>query len=53
MVCDYRALNRITNPESTALPLIKEALDQVVGAKHFCQIDPIEGYYPLPIKEED
>jgi len=32
MVCDYRALNKITVPDSNPVPLISEAIDQVSGA---------------------
>lgn len=39
MVCDSRALNNITIPDSNSLLLIEEALDQVAGASIFSQID--------------
>eukprot|EP00178_Gracilaria_changii_P003742 TRINITY_DN1564_c0_g2_i1.p1 TRINITY_DN1564_c0_g2~~TRINITY_DN1564_c0_g2_i1.p1 ORF type:complete len:336 (+),score=33.80 TRINITY_DN1564_c0_g2_i1:769-1776(+) len=53
MVCYYRALNRITVPDATPLPLIDEALDQVAGATIFSQIDLVGAYYQMRIKEED
>lgn len=53
MVCDYRALNRITIPDSNPLPLIEEALDQLSGAKVFSQIDLIGAYHQMRIREED
>ena len=53
MVCDYRALNKITIPDSNPLPLIDEALDQVAGAKVFSKIDLIGAYHQMRIKQED
>eukprot|EP00171_Calliarthron_tuberculosum_P003840 IDg3840t1 len=35
MVCDYRALNKITIRDANPLPLVNEALDQVSGAVVF------------------
>lgn len=53
MVCDYRALNKITIPDANPLPLISEALDQVAGATVFSQIDLIGAYHQMRIREED
>jgi len=53
MVCDYRALNKITIPDSNPLPLINEALDQVAGARIFSQIDLIGAYHQMRVREED
>lgn len=53
MVCDYRALNKITIPDSNPLPLINEALDQVSGATIFSQIDLIGAFHQMRIREED
>lgn len=39
MVCNYRALNKITISDFNPLPLINEALDRVAGATIFAQID--------------
>lgn len=35
MVCDYKALKKITIADSNPLPLIGEAIDQVAGATIF------------------
>eukprot|EP00737_Agarophyton_chilense_P001727 gb/GEZJ01001943.1/.p1 GENE.gb/GEZJ01001943.1/~~gb/GEZJ01001943.1/.p1 ORF type:complete len:214 (-),score=23.25 gb/GEZJ01001943.1/:977-1618(-) len=53
MVGDYCALNRITIPDATPLPLIDEALDQVAGAKFFSQIDLVGAYHQMRIMDED
>lgn len=53
MVCDFRALNRITIPDSTPWPLIEEAFDQVSGAKIFSHIDLIGAYPQMRVKDSD
>lgn len=53
MVCDYSALNMISIPESTSLPLIEESLDHTVGAMIFSQIDVVGLYHPLRVNEKD
>ena len=32
MVCDYRALNKITLPDSNPIPLIDETIDSMVSS---------------------
>ncbi len=51
MVCDYRALNKITIQDSNPLPLITEALDQVAGARIFSKIDLLGAYHQMRIRE--
>lgn len=53
MVCDYRALNKITIPDSNPLPLISEALHQVSGATVFSKTDLLGAYHQMRIREED
>ena len=53
MVCDYRALNRITITDSNPVPLISEALDQVSGACISSKIDLLGAYHQMRIREED
>lgn len=53
MVCDYRALNKITIADSNPLSLIGEAIDQVKGATVFSQLDLIGAYHQMRIREED
>lgn len=53
MVCNYRALNKITIPDSNQLSLISEALDQVCGATVFSKIDLLGAYHQMRIREDD
>lgn len=53
MVCDYRALNKNAAPRATFLPLISEALDQILVAVVLFQTDPIGAYFQMHIKDED
>ena len=53
LVCDYRALNKITVSDATPLPLINEALDQVAGATIFSSIDLLWGFHQMRIRDQD
>lgn len=53
MVSHYRALNKITIPDASPIPLINETIDQVAGAQVFSQIDLIWGYHQMRLREED
>ena len=50
---DYRALNEITKKDRHPLPLIREALDRLAGAKYFTKLDIKDAYHSIPIKEGD
>lgn len=50
---DYRGLNKITEKNRYALPLISEILDRCQGAKFFSKIDIKDAYYRIRIKEGD
>lgn len=50
---DYRELNKITKKDRTALPLIGEILDRLVGAKRFTKLDLKDAYYRLRIRQGD
>src|SRR5215469_7788595 len=53
MVTDYRALNKITIKNATALPNILELLDRLGSAKIFTKIDLQSGYHLIRINEPD
>src|SRR5215469_16532233 len=51
MVFDYRALNKLTIKNCTALPNIHETLDQLRGVKVFTKIDLQSGYHLIQMAE--
>jgi deoxyuridine 5'-triphosphate nucleotidohydrolase len=53
MVMDYRALNKITIKNRTALPNILELLDRLKDAKIFTKIDLQSGYHLIRMAEKD
>ena len=50
---DYRKLNDVTRKDAYPLPLIKDCLDCLGGAKIFSTLDLQSGYWQLELKEED
>jgi len=50
---DYRALNAVTKKDRHLLPLIREALDRLGGAKYFIKLDINDAYHNLRIREGD
>jgi hypothetical protein len=50
---DYRGLNKVTEKNRYALPLITEILDRVAGASWFSKIDVKDAYYRIRIKPGD
>ena len=50
---DYRKLNQIMVPNKTPLPLIKEVIDRLNGAKIFSKMDIRWGFNNIQIKEGD
>ena len=53
MVTDYRALNKLTVKNRTALPNILELLDRLRDAKIFTKIDLHTGFHNIRVAEED
>ena len=50
---DYRSLNRITTKNHYPLPLIREALDHLVGAKVYTKLNVRNAYHIIRIAEGD
>ena len=50
---DYRALNKNTIVDSYPLPRIDELLSRLQGAKYFSRLDLRDGYFHVPIADQD
>src|SRR5215475_5552167 len=53
MVTDYRALNKLTVKNGTALPNIMEMLDRLGKAKIFTKLDLQSGYHLIRMVDKD
>lgn len=53
LVQDYRALNAMTIKNRYPLPLIKELIDKLKGAKYFTSLDICWGYNNVQMKDGD
>lgn len=50
---DYRGLNKVTEKNRYALPLVTEIMDRVTGSVYFSKINIKDAYYRIRIKEGD
>uniref|UniRef100_A0AC35UI22 Reverse transcriptase n=1 Tax=Rhabditophanes sp. KR3021 TaxID=114890 RepID=A0AC35UI22_9BILA len=53
IVVDFRAINNITVPEITSIPLIEDIIDRAGGKKFFTLMDLVSGFHQIPIRESD
>ena len=52
-VVDYRALNSVTKSDGFPLPQVIDILDWLGGGKSFAKLDLANGYWQVPVREED
>ena len=52
MVINYRALNKITVKNRTALPNIREILDRLKRAKYYSRLDLQLGFHQLLLTDD-
>ena len=50
---DYRALNKKTKGDSFPTGNLNEVIESMTGAKYFSVLDLAQGYYQIPIIEQD
>ena len=50
---DYRPVNKKTVPDAYPLPKIEETLDCLKDSKYYGVMDLAQGYYQIPMEEED
>jgi hypothetical protein len=50
---DFRELNKITHKDVYSLPRIEKALDSLGKARFFSTLDMANGYWQIPLAEED
>jgi len=53
LCADDRGLNEVTKKDRHPLPLIREALDRLGGAKYFTKLDIKDAYHNIRIREGD
>ena len=55
LVCDYRKLNAVTEPQYLAIPRIDDALDAVgqIQPNFISALDLMMAFHQIPIREED
>ena len=52
-VVDYHALNSVTKSDGFPLPQVIDILDWLGGGKSFAKLDLANGYWQVPVREED
>ncbi|CEP08690.1 hypothetical protein [Parasitella parasitica] len=52
LVIDYRALNKITEPENFVLPPLSSMVDTLAGARYYSSLDCVSGFHQLELADE-
>lgn len=52
LVCDFRALNRITVKDRFPLPRIDDQIDRLSGSKYFTTLDMAAGFHQIKVHPE-
>ena len=52
MCCDYRKLNEVTIKDAHPIPPINQSIDALSGARYFCSLDLVSGYYQVGMEAE-
>ena len=50
---DYRKVNELVKPDGFPMPVVRDCLDAVAGARLFSTFDMTSGYFQIPLKKED
>ena len=50
---DMRVLNDLTIKDAYPIPNTSECMDSLSGAQWYCSLDLCQGYFQIPIREED
>ena len=53
LVFDFRALNKVTIKDRTALPNMRELMDRLSSCKYFSKLDLQRGFNQIRVKDED
>jgi transposase InsO family protein len=53
LVCDWRALNKLTIRNRWAIPHPEQLMDQLSGAKFFTKLDLTQGYHQVRLVDDD
>ena len=51
-VCDFRRLNDVAKKDSYTLPLIRDVIDKMEGARFWSTLDAASAYWSMPLAED-
>ena len=53
MCIDFRRLNNITKKDKYPIPRSQDCLDQMAGSNYFTELDMLDGYWQVPMRDQD